>query len=169
MKIWRGIMRIAEMQHSDRFGKILHSESDVKNIIHTNGEEFILSALFAGLALPSNYYIGLDSRSALEVSMQISDVSGYEPTSNYYSRQSVGAQDFQILTGTSGHKQANSPTILFRAVGGPWGPVKNIFLATDLGYGSNCTLISSAALSREITVLDGEVVTMRMAMALSGS
>jgi hypothetical protein len=167
MKSWRGIMRILEVQHADRCGKVLYSESDVRNVIHTKGEEFILGALFAGQSLPSNYYIGLDSRSALEASMEISDVSEYEPIVNYYSRQSVGSESFQIITGASGHKQANSPTILFKAVGGSWGPVKNIFLADGLGYGSNCTLISSAALSRQITVLDGEVVTMRMAMALS--
>ena len=168
MQSWHGIMRIAEIQHKDRFGKVLYSETDVKNVIHTKGEDFILSVLFSGLAVPSNYYIGLDSRSALEASMEISDVSGYEPTSNYYSRQSVASDSFQVVTGTSSHKQANSPTILFKAVGGSWGPVKNIFLTNELGYGSNCTLISSASLSRDITVLDGEVVTMRMAMALSG-
>lgn len=167
MKNWHGIMKIEKFQHLSVNGEILYEENNINNLIHLAGEELILKILFAGNSVPSNYYIGLDSRSYLDSSLGIGSIFGYEPNQNYYERQQVKSDSFSVIVGTSNHRQANSPTVLFKAVGGPWGPVKNIFLTTNLGYGTNSILISSAALSRDITVKDGEIITMRMAMALS--
>ena len=167
MANWNGIMKVLELEHLSKDGSLLRRETDLKNIIHSKGEELILKILFSGQAIPAKYYVGLDSRSSLDREQSISDLAGLEPSSNSYARQSVDSNNFSVVTMTAGYRQANSPTLLFRAVGGPWGPVKNMFLTTGLGYGSGLTLISSVPLSSNITVSDGEVITMRMGMALS--
>ena len=166
MEKWNGIMKVLELEHVGRDGNILHSEENLLNIIHAHGEDLILKILFAGQAVPENYYLGLDFRSVLDRTQTIGDLFGWEPTTNAYTRQTVKSDNFSVTTMSSG-RQANSPTILFRASGGSWGPVRNIFLSTAIGYGTNSILISSVPLSTSITVADGEVVTMRMAMALS--
>ncbi len=167
MKKWNGIMMVSEFSHFSKNGKLLYNEENIKNIIHIKGEELILKILFAGESVPENYYIGLDYRSSINRDQEINDVFGWEPTLNSYSRQSIDSNNFSIVTASSGSIQANSPTLLFRASGGSWGPVRNIFLSTALGYGTNSILISSVPLSTSITVADGEIITMRMAMALS--
>lgn len=167
MKNWRGIMQISEFCHLDKNGKIIYKEENIYNLIHLVGEELILKILFAGEPIPANYYIGLDSRSSFDSSLGIGSIFGYEPNQNSYERQKVSSNSFSIISNAANHRQANSPTILFKATGGSWGPVKNIFLTTALGYGTNSILISSASLSRQIKVEDGEIITMRMAMALS--
>lgn len=166
MKQWRGLMKVLEVKHTDHDGRILYREEGIKNLIHYTGEQLILSILFGGVTVPENYYIGLDSRTSLSATSSISDISGFEPSSGGYSRQLVNSSNFSVISAAEGW-QANSPVLLFSAVGGSWGPVKNIFMAAGLGYAASSTLISSASLSREITVAAGEVVTMRMAMALS--
>lgn len=167
MSKWNGIMQIAEISHFSSKGDLLFRDSNLKNTIHVQGEELILKILFAGQPVPENYYVGLDFRSSIDRNQTISDLFGWEPVANAYSRQTVESNNFSIVTVSSGLKQANSPTLLFRASGGSWGPVRNIFLTTSLGYGTDSVLISSVPLSTSINVADGEIVTMRMAMALS--
>jgi len=169
MKSWHGILKVLEFSHFSKNGSLLHREENIHNTIHSAGEELILKILFSGQQVPENYYVGLDFRSSIEKSQSIGDISGWEPTSNAYSRQAVGSNNFSIITSSSGYKQASSPSLLFRATGGSWGPVRNIFLTTALGFGTNSVLISSVPLSAPITVADGEIVTMRMAMALASS
>lgn len=166
MKEWNGILKILDISHFGNDGSLIHREENLNNTIHSAGEELILRILFSGGFVPSNYYVGLDFRSTITKEQVIGDVFGWEPTSNAYSRQAVVSNNFSIISTSSG-KQAKSPALLFRASGGSWGPVRNIFLATALGYGTNSVLISSVPLSTSITVADGEIVTMRMAMALS--
>ncbi len=166
MKEWKGLMKVLEIKHTDSEGNVLYCEKDIRNLIHYTGEQFVLGSLFGGQELPEKYYIGLDSRTSLSASTSISGLSGFEPTTSGYARQSVNSGNFSVVSDESGW-QANSPILLFGAVGGSWGPVKNIFMATGLGYSGSSVLISSASLSRDVTVNAGEVVSMRMAMALS--
>jgi len=166
MKTWHGIMKILEVKHLSSDGKAIYEEQNIKNMIHKVGEEYLLKVLFSSTVKPQNYYVGLDNRIALEKNHQIFDAGLYEPTSNGYERQAVDSSSFQVqeITGTI---QARTPTLAFRATSGSW-TVKNIFIATALlSNNANSVLISSASLSREITVSSGEIVTMRMAMALS--
>jgi hypothetical protein len=167
MKDWKGIMTVQELLHISGDGSVLHREQNIKNMIHVVGEEYILRVLFSSLSKPENYYVGLDNRSSLLPSSTIAALTG-EPTNiNGYERQAIPSDNFQVES-LSGLMQARSPTLVFRATGGSWGPVKNMFIATALGTDSNTsTLISSVVLSREITVNDGEIITVRMSMSLS--
>ena len=120
MEKWNGIMKVLELEHVGRDGNILHREENLLNIIHAQGEDLILKILFAGQAVPENYYLGLDFRSVLDRTQTIGDLFGWEPTTNAYTRQTVKSDNFSVTTMSSG-RQANSPTILFRASGGSWG------------------------------------------------
>lgn len=167
MATWNGIMRIAELVHRDCSGAVVRRETNIFNRIHLLGEEFVLRSLFAGGEIPVNYYIGLDSRASISQSDLISDISGVEPTAFGYERQAVRSDNFAIVAASPTACQADSPTVLFTASGGSWGPVKNVFLCAGLGYGSNATLISSASIGQDLVVSSGETVSMRMAMSLS--
>jgi hypothetical protein len=160
---WQGLMKILEINHISN-NKILYQQKNIKNTLHSSGEEFIIRSLFDDLEKTETYYIGLDNRSSLNVSDTLSTAYILEPNQNSYERQSASIQEFSITTNSSGNVQANSPVISFRSIGGPWGPVKNIFLTTSLG--SSGYLISSARLSQSLTVNDGEIITMRMSFTL---
>lgn len=161
------IMRIVELIHRDASGKVVFESRNIHNMVHGSGEEFMLGVLFSGEAVPDFYYMGLDSRSAPSSADQMADLESAEPSSNGYERQSVNSEEFALALNSSGSWQATGPTVLFRATGGSWGPVRNIFLCTGLGYESPA-LISSAPIGQELIVQDGETITMRMAMSLSG-
>lgn len=160
-------MKVLEISHFNKNGETLYQEKNINNILHSQGEEFMLKILFGGLSLPSQYFLGLDSRSTLSASTTMSDLSSLEPSASGYSRQSVAINNFSFITNGSGNYQANSPVVLFRAVGGAWGPVRNIFLTTQAGYSGY--LISTVPLGSNLTVQDGEIVSMRIGLALSNS
>lgn len=160
-------MRIAELVHRDASGRVLRRETDIPNRIHLLGEEFVLRTLFAGGEIPASYYIGLDSRPSVSQSDLISGLSGIEPTAAGYERQAVGSDNFAIVADSPNARQADSPTVLFTASGGSWGPVRNVFLCTGLGYGPGTVLISSASIGQDLVVSSGETVSMKMAMSLS--
>lgn len=160
---WNGILKILEIQHLSKEGAVLWEDQNIYNILHTTGEEYILSALFAGESVPTNYYFGLDDRSSLLAADTMSDLTG-EPSINGYQRAAAASSGLFAVTEVGGVNQATGPIVSFTASGGSWGPVENVFLATtidDTGY-----LIASAALSSSITVSDGQVVNVRMGLSL---
>jgi hypothetical protein len=161
------LLRIVSLIHRDSAGNVLLEKSEILNMFHFSGERFMLGALFSGLSLPLFYYLGLDSRGSLSKSDVIGDINGLEPSSNGYERQSVASVGFSLSAAGSGSWRATGPIVLFRASGGSWGPVSNIFMCTGLGYGSS-TLISSVPIGQNLIVQDGETITMKMAMSLSG-
>lgn len=161
---WQGLMKVLEIEHISNQKKILYKQTNIKNILHSSGENFIIRSLFDNLEKTETYYIGLDNRSNLNISDTLNTAYILEPNQNSYERQSAHIDEFSIITNSTGNIQANSPVISFRATGGSWGPVKNIFLATSLG--SSGYLISSASLSQSLTVSDGEIITMKMSFTL---
>lgn len=161
------LMTILAIRHRDAEGRVVFGRDDLLNVVHSSGEEYMLNVLFSGLGAPPFYYMGLDSRDAPEASDSMAGLQGLEPSSNGYERQSVNSGGFAVAVNAAGAWQATGPTVLFRASGGSWGPIKNIFLCTGLGY-ETPALVSSVPIGQNITVQDGETVTMRMAMSLSG-
>ena len=113
--------------------------------------------------------------------MQLEDtletISPVEPSSNGYARQSVGNDQFNLTVGSpDANYKADSPIVLFRATGGSWGPVKNVFLSSTLSTTSGLdtsgskpilqTVISSISLSSEVTVNAGESISMKISLGL---
>jgi len=162
---WRGILKIIDIEHV-RASKVLWAQKNIWNQLHLKGEEFLLNCCFNnnGNYPPSEYYFGLDSRSSISQSDTIEDLEG-EPTENGYTRQPRSSNGGFIVEPFNGNYRASSNIMTFTAAGGGWGPVKNIFIATS-SDGSG-VLLSTAALSQEINLIDGDSVNLRMALSLS--
>lgn len=161
------LMKLLEISHFSENGDVLFNKKNINNILHLQGEEFILSTLFAGLERPAEYYLGLDSRTTLLTTNSLSSLSGLEPNGNGYSRQNIESDAFTIFTDETGNYQANSPVVLFRATSSFWGPVRNMFIATQGGYSGY--LISSVSLGSELTVRSGEIISIRIGLGLRNS
>lgn len=163
---WRGIMKVLEIKHW-REGEVIWEQNNILNLLHLDGEEFVLRAAFNGgrisNIIPENFYMGLDNRQAPSASDTMDSLIA-EPTANGYTRQPISsAGDFTVVEDSS-HFRAVSPIIAFQASSGSWGPVQNLFL-TDRTDNTGF-LISTAIIQTPITVNDGETVTLRLAMQL---
>lgn len=161
---WRGLMKILEINHI-RDGKVIWSDKNIRNLFHTEGEQFMLMACFSndGTVLPTSYYLGLDNRASPNVDDTMDDLVD-EPTENGYTRQSLGIDGGWNVEDVSGIYRAIGNIISFQAVGGEWGPVNNLFLTNkidDTGY-----LISTVILSSELTMEADDVIGMRMSLSL---
>lgn len=165
---WNGIMKILWIEHR-RQGELLWREENIKNILHSGGEAFILNAVFAGgqinSVIPEHYYIGLDARASLAVADTLVDLSG-EPSTNGYSRQAINSSGDFVVTLPDGltNYRATSPIVAFQAVGGDWGPITNIFLCNSANVEGD--LIASSALPSALSVADGDTITMRLGLTL---
>lgn len=165
------LLRILEVQHK-RDDKVIWEAFDIPNTLHLEGEEFMLSALFrstSGIVVPSFYYLGMDNRSTVSISDNMSSLTT-EPSGNGYSRQAVSSatgftiEQFTIPGDTSGllHWRAKTQIIAFTASGGSWGPVSNVFLTNlidNSGY-----LISTASLGTTRSVAPSDTLTFRFAL-----
>ena len=163
---WRGLMKVLYIQHL-RNGKVIYEEKDILNTLHIEGEELLLRIAFLSLIVPTAYYIGLDNRASLAVDDTLSTVSAVEPTAtNGYLRVAASpGTDFSLTINGSGNNQVNTPIITFRSNPGDWNrPVQNLFLASssdDSGY-----LIASAQLSASLDMNAGDMVNLRLGLAL---
>lgn len=174
-KNWHGIMKIVEIQHLDSHNRILWQDHDIRNMLHYDGEDFILQAAFSGgrisTVIPESYYLGLDARTVISAGDTMDTIgANLEPTTAFgYSRQQLSSSG-DFIVGQSQNTPnylASSPIVAFTARGGHWGPVLNLFLTTaedETGY-----LISSAKFSSPLTVNSGDSITMRIALMLSDS
>jgi len=143
-----------EIRHLDRFGNVLWEDAG-RNMLHDEGEEYILSCAFDEVqSPPANFYIGLDNRSSLAEADTLASLVD-EPSTNGYARQAVASDNTDItISQVSGDYQAKTKTVTFSASGGSWGPVTKIFWCTSAD--SSGKLIASKALSQSRTLSDGE-------------
>jgi hypothetical protein len=133
------------------------------SILHDEGEQFLLSTLFAGVAMPTNLYLGLDNRTTLAASDTLASLVS-EPTVNGYARQAVNSASFTVVF-TGGAYQANTPIVTFSATGGSWGPVNNLFLATSSDNSGK--LIATVTLNQaDLILIATQVMRIRMGLSL---
>lgn len=162
-------MKVLEIQHLDKNGKVLWRKENLHNLLHLQGEEFILLSVFLGGKvnndyLPDNFYLGMDNRSRVLASDAMTDLAG-EPAFAGYERAVIPATGSFIVTlADDNHYRATSPIVAFTAAGGGWGPVQNLFLTNQVGDAGY--LISTISLGISVTLTDGESVTVRVGMAL---
>lgn len=167
-KNWHGILKIVEAKQI-RNGTIIWNANNMYNLLHSEGEEFILRTLFYndGNSPPSAYYLGLDSRPSIAYADTMSNLIG-EPSGYGYARQalnssSTGNTGWTITTETSLHK-ALSNVVSFTASGGSYGPCYNLFLSNKSDNSGK--LISSVALSTPATLSSGDILSLRMTLSL---
>lgn len=162
-------MTILSIKHW-RDDEIIWENSHINNILHAQGEEFIVNALFAGgstsTVIPATYYIGLDNRTTITVADTMTSISG-EPIGNGYARVPVASSgDFGIELASNGHWTAISPLLVYLATPSTtgWGPVQNLFLTDNTALTGN--LISTASIGTSISVIAGDNVTLQLGMSL---
>jgi hypothetical protein len=159
------LLTILEIEHQ-RDSKIIWEAKNIKNVLHTQGEEFLLTALFktTDASIPTFYYLGLDNRTTPDVSDVLAASLYGEPTSNGYSRQAVSSATGFTISEVDGVNRATSLIVSFSASGGSWGPISNLFLATTINNTGH--LIATAALGSTRTLQNGDFITMKFALAL---
>jgi hypothetical protein len=160
------VIKILEIQHIAKDGSILWEAHNLSNMLHITGEEYILKTMFVGgVTIPSAYYFGLDNRNILAASDDWAQITPTEPSTYGYARVPINSTgEFAVAVALTGHNIASSPVVTFSAIGGAYGPVRNMFLVTtadDSGY-----LIASVALLSSVTLAAGEHLSARMGLGL---
>ena len=165
---WHGIMKITEAKQI-RNGIVIWEAKNMYNLLHSDGEDYILKTLFYndGTSPPTSYYLGLDARGTIAYADTMASITG-EPSTNGYSRQplnssSTGSTGWTITSETSLHK-ALSNVVSFSASGGGYGPCPNLFLTNKSD--NTGKLISSVVLSTPATLASGDTLSLRMTLSL---
>ncbi len=166
-KDWHGLLKILEIEQIDCNGNLVWRDENLYNVLHTAGEQFILSAVFSGgvtnTVIPSNYYFGLDNRTSVSAADTMGSLSS-EPSSNGYGRVAVSSSGTFSVALQGSNYRADGPIISFFASGGSWGPVKNLFLTNKSD--NSGSLIASVALSQTVTLDAGGAINLRMGLSL---
>ena len=168
---WSGILICDEFKHI-RNEKVIFEKYNLKNLLHIQGEEQLLIALFVGgntsnNYIPSFYYLGLDNRPTISITDTYSTITGEPLTSTGYSRQSISSvSGFNIETSGTIVK-AKTNLIGFTSTSSSWGPVKNLFL-TNVPNGSitSGVLYSSIQIGSDVVLSIGDTISMKFSMAL---
>lgn len=182
-KKWHGLLIIEEITHQNKDGVILWKENNLTNILHNTGEKLLLSSTFAGMTLPTNYTFGLDARTTLTTTGGINGESliypyivdnvtlatkpDGEPVGNGYARVNVVNNTFTVLLDGDNHYRANGPVISFLASGSGYGPVSNLFLLYHAS--GQDIIVSTVPLQQPLTMVNGEVINVKMGIKLVSS
>lgn len=171
------LMTVNNFYLKDKNGKITYKQNNIKNMLHKQGDGYILYGLFGDKTrIVTDYYVGLDARTTILRTDTLSSLVN-EPSTNGYLRQKIssglGVGGWSIASPHDSEPEdeyvAKSGSIFFSATNSSgsvgWGPVKNIFLSTSSGSGG--LLISSAALNESISVNSGESIVLEMSLTLS--
>ena len=166
---WHGIMKILEIQHLDSNNKIIWECKNIYNLLHAEGEQFLLQAAFVGgkesTIIPEYYYLGLDNRLNVTVDDTMNDLIA-EPVGGGYERAELSSSNDFTVSYDQDHYVATSPIVAFRSTVGAWGPVSNLFLTASVM--DDYKLISTAVLPSAIFLNVGQSVTMRIGMQIRG-
>lgn len=157
---------------TDAEGHILWSEGWVDNILHDEGEIYILSAAFdtdlTGYgAPPANLYLGLDNRTTPAEADTLASLSG-ETSGNGYARVALSSTTGFTISASAPYNQATSSTATFTSTG-TIGPAKNRFLCTHITAttsGTGQRLIASVALSTTRTLNNTDVLNTNIVLQL---
>ena len=151
----------------DQFGNLKWDELEVANLLHDEGEQAILQAVYdEQYSVPANYYIGLDNRGTIAEADTLSSLSG-EPAVGGYARQAVASDntDWTVSKPATDY-QAKSKTVTFTPSGADYPAVQNMFLC-DVISGAGGKIHASVALSASRTVLDGDSLNTDITILLS--
>lgn len=164
---WPGIMKVQEIQHWNSSNELLWESYNIKNLLHYEGEQFLLQAAFFGgknsTIIPDYYYLGLDNRLEVNVADTIINILG-EPVGGGYQRAEISSSGDFAINFENDHFVATSPIVAFNSTVGSYGPVSNLFLTANVN--GDDKLISTAVLPSAIILNPGDRVTMRIGMQL---
>ncbi len=150
-----------------RGGTLLYENWVGANMLHDEGEQFMLNVVFdEAQTVPSEYYLGLDARAGTSNETDnLAALSGEPTAANGYYRQPVSSATTNWLVAqVGGDYRASSSQVTFSALVAGWGAVDTGFLTTT----SNGTgkLIATACLGASRTLIAGDTLTMSMYASL---
>jgi hypothetical protein len=168
---WSGILICDEFKHI-RNENVIFEKYNIKNLLHIQGEDQLLRALFIGgninnAYIPNFYYLGLDNRSVISITDTYSTISGEPLTNTGYSRQSISSVSGFTVETSGTICKAKTNLMGFTATAASWGPVKNLFLTSVPN--SSVTpgvLYSTIQIGSDIVVGIGDTISMKFSMAL---
>lgn len=159
------LMTVDKFSIIDKSEKIIYEQKNIKNILHSEGEEFIIKSIFSSsVAIPSSYYVGLDFRNNLTKADSMQSIY-LEPNTGNYRRQEIASNSW-VVSNSTGTWIAKSPSIVFSAIGNGWGPVKNIFLTTVEEGKSGKYIISSSALQQNVSLNAGQKIVLEISLSI---
>lgn len=162
-KEWNGLVTLERLWITNDKNEIIFELFDKKNVLHVQGQTLFLGCMFKDTAIPSVYYVGLDSRTTLTAPQTLADLTG-EPTTPGYSRQPLTRNtDFELIADTNSAR-VRSATVSFTASLSNY-TATDMFLTTA-GTGASGLLISSVSFGTTVTVTPTNVVSMKFAMTL---
>jgi len=156
------LMTINNFTILDKHKNIIFEQKNIKNIVHQQGEQYMLNALFKQGDIATSYWVGLDNRVTLGSSDTTTSITGEPLSQTSYKRQEIASWSTPFLS--NGAYAVKSNAIVFDASLVGWGPVNNIFLTTAKSSG---ILISSARLSQTVILTAGNSVIMDMSLSLT--
>lgn len=173
------IIQTAHLMHLSPDGKVIYEEWTDPNILHDEGEQYMLARSFATAytgytTTPATVYLGLDTRASLAEADDLIAISG-EPSTGGYARQSLstggtgaGGQDLVMSQVTGAYRlTSKSLTFTHNTTGASWTGLLNMFL-TDASSGTSGKLYCSVALSTSRTIANtGESLTCTIYIGLS--
>lgn len=156
-------------QHVDRRGKVLWERRDVPNLLHDEGELWILANSFdtnhASAGVPASIYAGLRSDAAAEVDTLAAGLTELSDTG--YARQAISTTTGFTMSTSGGDYRATSGTVTWtNSSGGAWTGAVAALLCT-VSSGTAGLLIASFALSVTRTLQDGDSLNFSCYIALS--
>lgn len=158
-------------------GQLIYRENKRPNLLHYEGEQYILSAAFntaLEFAVPPVLYIGIDSRNKLTPKDTLATVTKSEMKGASYSRIPIATgggfipswEKALVVEGkTDDPVFVLNATATFTAKGEDMGQVKNYFLAT-VAEGSNGLLLVSSSLRKPFDLDKGYKLTVGMSVSL---
>jgi hypothetical protein len=163
-KPWNGLVLLEEIKiTNDITQEVVFYDKDLKNVLNVGGQSLILGCMFLNTAVPTIYYVGLDSRTSITANQTMTDISG-EPSGNGYLRQPLNTgTNFEFVPLASPPK-IRSTTVTFSATGVGY-TASDMFLC-NVNTGYSGILISSIPFGTTLTVNPGNTVSMKFAMTL---
>lgn len=156
------LMTIDNFTVFDKYKNIIFEQKNIKNIVHQEGEQYMLGVLFNKAELASSYYAGLDNRTTLSSTDSIFSITGEPLPQTSYKRQEITSWGDPFISNNVYVVKSNPITFDASIIG--WGPVSNIFLTTRKSGG---ILLSSAKLSQILTLSEGNSVVMSISLSLT--
>lgn len=160
----------------NRQGKLIWNEISRPNLLHKEGEIYILSAAFAtdyagyGPAV-SSLYVGMDNRDVLRIDDTLDRVVESEPSSSAYARLPIRTQGGFMSFWTEAEEKSDpsiftiSAAVEFVAEGEDIGRVGKFFLTTAAS-GTGGKLILSNAMKRGHTLYESYRLTVEIVLNL---
>lgn len=151
----------------NRKEKLRWAEKNLKNILHPDGELYLLSAAFATQldgygSAPANLYVGIDNREIIEINDTLAKATSHEPKVSSYKRQILStSKDFALVQ----NERKLKAEVTFEAGHDIMG-ISKYFITTSSSGSRSGKLLISVAMKHERTLFTGDILRLEITVGL---